>query len=127
MKLSLVIPAYNEEQRLGPFLQSIVDYDKNQTTEIAEILVVDDGSQDATAGVAEKYARLLPKIRVLHHAVNQGKGAAVRSGVMAAQGDYVVFMDADGATPIAELPRMVAALAEADIGVGSRWMEGAKT
>lgn len=127
MRLSLVIPAYNEAQRLPPFLQTIVDYDRAHPQDIYEVIVVDDGSTDATARTAENARAQLSKLKLLRQATNLGKGAAVRSGVLAAQGDVVVFMDADGATPISELPKMIAALAEADIAVGNRWLPGSKT
>ena len=125
MSISLIIPAYNEEKRLGVFLQSIVDY-SNQQQGIREIIVVDDGSTDATVSVAEKFSRRLP-LRVLRHVINKGKGTAVRTGVMAARGDCVIFMDADGATPITELPKMTDALKEAQVAIGNRWMAGSQT
>lgn len=114
MRLSLVIPAYNEEKRLPAFLKSLAGY------QLDEVIIVDDGSTDRTAQVAQGFS-------VLHHEKNRGKGAAVKTGVMAAQGDYIVFMDADGAAPITELPKMLAALEKADIAIGNRWMAGAKT
>jgi len=125
MKVSLIIPAYNEEQRLGVFLESITQYTAQHPADISEILVVDDGSTDATGNVAKKFSTRLP-LRVLQHEQNRGKGAAVRTGVMAAQENYIVFTDADGATPITELPKMVRALKQAKIAVGNRWMPGAK-
>ena len=127
MNLSLVIPAYNEESRLGAFLESIIAYYRSHPAGIEEILIVDDGSRDATVHVAQNAAQKLSKIRVLHHEQNQGKGAAVKTGVMAARGDCIVFMDADGATPITELPKMISALEKADMAVGNRFLPGAKT
>lgn len=125
--LSLVVPAYNEEQRIAPFLASIAKYVKSHPEDISEVIVVDDGSSDATASVATTAGASLPGFRLIRQDKNQGKGAAVQTGVMAAQGDYIVFMDADGATDIAELPKMIAALQHADIAVGNRWMNGAQT
>ena len=119
--VSLIIPAYNEAERIGEFLQSIIDWNG----EVLEIIVVDDGSQDDTAKVVEGFRDRLPMLQVLVHPKNKGKGGAVQTGVMAARGDYAVFMDADGATPIDELPKMVSALNEKQIGVGNRWMAGA--
>jgi dolichyl-phosphate beta-glucosyltransferase len=127
MKISLVIPAYNEEKRLVPFLQSIARYVERHKQDIGEILVVDDGSTDQTAAVAKSLAGSLGSLRVIQHAQNQGKGAAVQTGVLAATGDYIVFMDADGATDIVELPKMLRALESAPIAVGNRWLPGAKT
>lgn len=125
MTTSLIIPAYNEEKRLGIFLQSVVDY-LNQQQDINEIIVVDDGSIDATVSVAEKFSHRLP-LRILKHAINKGKGAAVRTGVMDARSDYVIFMDADGATPITEFPKMTDTLKEAQVAIGNRWMAGSQT
>lgn len=124
MATSLIIPAYNEEKRLGPFLESVSRYLRERPGEVSEIFVVDDGSRDQTASVARAYQQRLP-LRVLVHEQNRGKGAAVQTGVMAATGDYIVFIDADGATGIAELPKMVKALSQAQIGIGNRWMKGA--
>lgn len=115
MRLSLVIPAYNEEKRLPAFLQSL-----RGVSGMDEIIIVDDGSTDRTAQMAQGF-------RVIRHEKNRGKGAAVRTGVMAAQGELIIFMDADGATPITELPKMIQALQSADIAVGNRFLPGAKT
>ncbi len=106
------------EYKIEPFLTAKDD--------IHEIIVVDDGSADNTAAVVKGFAPRLP-LRVISHRRNRGKGAAVRTGVMEAKGDAIVFMDADGATPITELPKMRQALKEAPIAVGNRWMEGSKT
>ncbi len=126
-RLSLVIPAYNEEKRIVPFLTSIVEYAKNHSEHIGEVIVVDDGSSDATSSVASQAGMNISGFRLIQHETNQGKGAAVQTGVMAAQGESIIFMDADGATSITELPNMIAALKHADIAVGNRWMTGAQT
>ncbi len=124
-QLTLIIPAYNEEQRLRPFLESIVEF--NQTNQlISEIIIVDDGSSDQTAAIAQAFRSRLP-LRVLRHHHNRGKGAAVRTGIKAARGNLVVFIDADGATPITELPKMYTALQRSDIAIGNRWIKGAVT
>ncbi len=126
MKLSLVIPAYNETKRIGPFLHSIATYYQHHQAHIREVIVVDDGSQDDTVKIVNQYIHRLP-LRVLIHSVNQGKGAAVQTGMLAARGDAIIFMDADGATPIGELPKMIDSLEKSDIAVGNRWIRGAKT
>jgi glycosyltransferase involved in cell wall biosynthesis len=126
MKSSLVIPAYNEERRLRSFLTSVSQYVKEHPSDIGEIIVVDDGSTDRTTAVAQEFSDRLP-LRVIAHRHNQGKGAAVQTGILAASGEHVIFVDADGATPITELPKMVAALQQAQVAVGNRWMDGAKT
>lgn len=127
MKVSLIIPAYNEAKRLGPFLESITRYTTKHPLEIAEIIVVDDGSTDATAAIAESFTQKISGLRVHQLNSNQGKGAAVQAGVMPASGDYIIFMDADGATPITELPKMITALEQAPIAIGNRWIPGAQT
>ncbi len=127
MRLSLIIPAYNEEQRLNSFLQSVVNYAVRNPEELYEVIVIDDGSTDNTARLVQRYAERLPRLRLLRHQHNRGKGAAVQTGVMAAEGEYIVFMDADGATAITELPKMIRVLGEAHIGIGNRWMKGAVT
>ncbi len=127
MRISLIIPAYNEEVRLPPFLGSIATYVTRRPDDIFEVLVVDDGSQDRTVSRARSFSTRLPRFRVIELGVNQGKGAAVRAGIMNAGGDAAVFMDADGATGIDELPKMITALDKFDIGIGNRWMRGSKT
>ena len=125
MLISVIIPAYNEERRLPSFLASVLEYAKTHPY-IHEVIVVDDGSTDGTAAYVEKEAQTNQVLRLVIQKKNQGKGAAIRAGVMAATGDYVVFIDADGATKIDQLPRMVAAFESgADIAIGNRWMPGA--
>ncbi len=122
MKLSLIIPAYNEEKRLSPFLDSIIDYTTTQTEDIFEVIIIDDGSSDDTFSLAQAYASKLPGGKVIRHKQNKGKGGAIQTGVKAATGDVIVFMDADGATPITELPHMILALQENQVGIGNRWL-----
>lgn len=126
-RLSLVIPAYNEERRIAPFLATIGEYVKNHPQDLFEVVVIDDGSKDRTGAVVNEAGKALPGLKLISHPENQGKGAAVQTGVMAAQGDIIVFMDADGATPIEELPKMITALDKADIAIGNRWMAGSQT
>lgn len=121
MKVSLIIPAYNEELRLPAFLDEVLAYTSKHPDQVSEIIVVDDGSTDGTADIV----RRRPIAKLLQTKANRGKGAAVREGVMAAGGDCIVFMDADGATPITEFPKMIEALISHDIGIGNRWVGGA--
>jgi dolichyl-phosphate beta-glucosyltransferase len=115
---SVVIPAFNEALRLPPFLDKVVAYFEGRD-EPYEVIVVDDGSTDGTAEVVE--ARRIPTITVLRVRPNAGKGAAVRTGMLAAKGAYRLFADADGATPIEELKRLEPTLvAGADVVIGSR-------
>jgi dolichyl-phosphate beta-glucosyltransferase len=117
---SVVIPAYNEARRLPRYLGEILAH-LDGRNEPYEVLIVDDGSTDGTAQAVSTVARAHPAVRVLRSDRNEGKGAAVRRGMLAARGDLRLFTDADGATPIGELKRLEAALAAgADIAIGSR-------
>lgn len=124
MSISLVIPAYNEEKRIVPFLEAISQYISKNPGQISEVIVVDDGSADATKNVASAAGSSIPGFSVISQPKNMGKGYAVKTGVMVSKSDYVVFMDADGATDIAELPKMISALEGYDIAIGSRWLPG---
>jgi dolichyl-phosphate beta-glucosyltransferase len=103
-ELSVVIPVYNEEKRVGKTLQESFAYLKSKKIP-AEILVVDDGSRDKTVEVVSRFKRQAnskQSLRVLKHGVNRGKGAAVRTGALAAKGRTVLYMDADNSTPLSE-------------------------
>lgn len=125
--LSVVIPAYREAARLPRTLAATVEY-LDRRGDLWEILVIDDGSPDETARVAEAWAAGHPSaiggsLRVLRYDLNQGKGHAVRYGILRTSGKRVLFMDADLATPIEEIEKLEAALdAGADIAIGSRPM-----
>jgi dolichyl-phosphate beta-glucosyltransferase len=115
-----VIPAFNEARRLPRYLAEIVTYFDGRN-EPYEVLVADDGSTDGTADAVTAIVRAHPTVRVLRHERHEGKGAAGRRGMLAARGDYRLFADADGATPIVELKRLEAALAAgAQLAIGSR-------
>jgi dolichyl-phosphate beta-glucosyltransferase len=114
-ELSIVIPAFNEEQRLPLFLAGALQW-LAASDMGREVIVVDDGSNDATASVAEKHG-----VRVIRHDRNRGKGAAVRTGMLAARGRLRLFVDADGATTMDEFPALLAAIRDgAQVAVGSR-------
>ncbi len=103
-ELSVVIPVYNEAARVGKTLEACFVYLKAKKIS-SEILVVDDGSKDQTIRVVESFKRQGTKsqvLKVLKHKVNRGKGAAVRTGALAAAGHIVLYMDADNATPLRE-------------------------
>lgn len=119
-ELSVVIPAYNEEHRLPSTLESVHRFLITRGRPF-EIVVVNDGSKDNTAGVVEVFASHHECVRLLTYADNQGKGHAVRTGVLAAKGELVLINDADGSSPIEELERLVTAIdAGADVAIGSR-------
>ncbi len=119
-RVSIVIPAYNEEKRIPGFLDDVRKYLDGKKEKI-EVLVVDDGSKDGTASVVENISSLDPRVRLVRQIPNQGKGAAVKRGVLEAKGDFVVFADADGATPIVELDKFLPVAEKGDdVLVGSR-------
>jgi glycosyltransferase involved in cell wall biosynthesis len=118
--LSVVIPVYNEVARLPSTLREIADY-LRPAAETWEVVVVDDGSTDETAAWAEGFCREEPAVRLLRLGANRGKGAAVRAGMLAARGEYVLFSDADLSAPIAEAPRLLEPLRSGyDVAFGSR-------
>ncbi|MBC8869823.1 MAG: glycosyltransferase family 2 protein [Planctomycetes bacterium] len=119
--LTLIVPAYNEAQRLPPFLDDVRAYLPGQFSDDYEVIVVDDGSTDGLPTVVEEMASDWPQLRAVCHSENQGKGAAVRTGMLMGRGELLLFADADGATPIAEEAKLRAAIeAGADVAVGSR-------
>ncbi len=123
--LSLILPAYNEAARLPPYLASARQYLDRQYADRYEVVVVDDGSEDGLIRVLEGCAADWRQLRWIRHPQNRGKGAAVRTGILAARGDLLLFADADGATPIEEESRLAAAIhAGADLAVGSRLLAG---
>jgi len=115
--LSLVIPAYDEERRLGPGLRRALDY-LRERGEPFEVLVVDDGSRDRTREVAATFAG--EGVTLLRHERNRGKGAAIRTGLAASRGARVLLTDADFSTPIEELAKLEPHLARAPLVIGSR-------
>jgi dolichyl-phosphate beta-glucosyltransferase len=118
--LSVIVPAFNEAQRLPATLVRVREYLDGRAEEY-EVLVVDDGSVDDTAAIAEAAAQSWPRMRVLRLPTNTGKGAAVRAGMLAATGEHRVFSDADLSTPIEELPKLRARLGGAcHVAIASR-------
>ncbi len=116
----MIIPAFNEEARLPRTLDSVYTYLSKRGTAF-EIIVVDDGSTDHTVDEVETFAETHPNVRVIQYAPNQGKGYAVRTGMLAARGANVLFNDADGASPIEEIVKLEKSIADgADIAIGSR-------
>ncbi len=120
LSVSLVLPAYNEEKRLGPALDTLLRWAWVQENGI-EIIVVDDGSTDATANLGLCYARRFPLIRLLRNPSNCGKGYSVRRGFLEAQGEVVLFTDVDLSAPIGEAEKLLSAIRDgADMAIGSR-------
>lgn len=125
-EISVIIPAYNEERRLGPTLARIGDYFAGQgkTPASLEILVVDDGSTDGTARAVRDSMRAMPALRLLSNRKNRGKGYSVRRGILEARGCLALFTDADLSSPIEESEKLLAALrGGSDIAIGSRALD----
>ena len=121
--LSIIIPAYNEESRLPETLARIAAYicaSKRNT----EVLVVDDGSTDATVASAERMGDKFSAMRVISNGINRGKGFSVRHGMLEAQGRLALFTDADLSAPIEEADKLLSAVeADYDVAIGSRAMD----
>jgi dolichyl-phosphate beta-glucosyltransferase len=117
--LSIIIPCYNEEARLPRSLERIANY-INARRPNTEVIVVDDGSTDRTAAVAEQFRGKITNLRALRNGVNRGKGLSVRHGSLEAKGDIVLFTDADLSAPIEEAEKLLEALENNDVSIGSR-------
>ncbi len=121
MDLSIVIPAYNEEKRLGGSLEKIIPYLDSLNLNY-EIIVVNDGSKDKTTEVANQF-KDKTNLRVIENKINRGKGFSVKNGIMNAKYDYVLFTDSDLATPIDELDILLENINDNDIVIASRTLE----
>ncbi len=123
-ELSIVIPAYNEEKRLEPSLQRITEF-MEKNFQNYEILLIDDGSTDNTAEIANKFKS--KKLRIIQNPKNMGKGFSVKLGMINAQYDPILFTDADLATPIEETTKFLDAIKQGfDVVIASRNSEGSK-
>jgi dolichyl-phosphate beta-glucosyltransferase len=121
-RLSIVIPAYNEEKRIRPSLKRIIDYSKKHFKDY-EILVVDDCSKDSTNKIVSKYKQ--DKVRVLRNEHNRGKGYSVKRGMIEAKYPLVLFSDSDLATPIEEVSKFIGFIEEGyEIVIASRNLRG---
>jgi len=123
--LSIVIPAYNEQERIVATIGAIA----SQVSDMGfpwELLIADDGSKDETVNIVEELG--LVNLKVLKTPKNGGKGSAVQRGMLAAQGKYILFADADNSTPIEEVSKLLEKLEKEgyDVAVGSRAVEGAE-
>jgi dolichyl-phosphate beta-glucosyltransferase len=118
--ISVIIPAYNEEVRIQPTIERTYSYLEGKFRE-SEIIVVDDGSTDNTVSVVQGLGRGRGNIRLIHYTENAGKGYAIKAGVLASRGDFVLTCDADQSTPVEELENLLPFLQKgSDIAIGSR-------
>jgi dolichyl-phosphate beta-glucosyltransferase len=122
-KYSIIIPAYNEGGRLGATLDRVLSYVSSQYWD-AEVIIVNDGSRDQTPDLVRTYSQKHPALRLLENPGNRGKGYSVRNGMSHAQGEILLFTDADLSSPIEEAAKLFAAIGNgADIAIGSRWLQ----
>ncbi|MBC7899359.1 MAG: glycosyltransferase family 2 protein [Saprospiraceae bacterium] len=124
--ISIVVPAFDEQDRLGDSVRIIAEYIE-KTGLNAELIIVDDGSKDKTAGIAESACDAFPNVesKVIRYEENRGKGFAVRTGLLAAQADIALFSDADLSTPIEEMNKLIEPIesGEFDVTFGSRALD----
>ncbi len=120
--LSIIIPAYNEEERIGPTLEGIFEFLAGQDY-TGEVVLVDDGSSDKTVEAAKASARAHENFRVLENGANRGKGYSIRHGMLEGKGKFLLFSDADLSTPIEETTRVLEKMREGyHVVIGSRAM-----
>jgi len=125
IRLSVVIPAYNEEERIVTTLRAVIAYLRKQPY-ASEVIVVDDGSRDRTVERAAEALGGMGRHAILRFPRNRGKGAAVKEGVKNAAGEYILFSDADLSTPIEEVEKFWPRMDEGcDVVIGSRALDGA--
>ncbi|MDE2311522.1 MAG: glycosyltransferase family 2 protein [Patescibacteria group bacterium] len=126
MKLSVIVPAYKEEHRIGPTLQAISDFLSKQSYQ-SEILVCIDGSPDKTNQVVAGFAGKIPDLKIFDNTENHGKGWVVRQGMLAATGDLRLFTDADNSTSIEQVAKFLPYAQEGyNVVIGSIEVAGAK-
>jgi dolichyl-phosphate beta-glucosyltransferase len=122
-RLSIVVPAYNEAARLPLTLPKLAQFCERHGS--VEVLIVDDGSRDATAAVIREFAARYPFVRLLQNPGNRGKGYSVRHGMEKAQGDWILSTDADLSSPLEEVDKLLAAVEreQAAAAIGSRALD----
>ncbi|MBI3685256.1 glycosyltransferase family 2 protein [Candidatus Azambacteria bacterium] len=124
--LSVVIPAYNEERRIGRTLEALDSYFKKQIFDY-EIIVVSDGSKDKTADIVNEYAKKIKGLRIIANEKNHGKGYVVRQGMREAEGKFRLFMDADNSVPVEYVDEFLPYFSKGyDVAIASIEVAGAK-
>ena len=125
MNISIVIPAYNEARRIGPFLsqlsQSLVSFFRDY-----EFVFVDDGSADSTLQLLTKYKDNYDNIQIVSYGINRGKGYAIREGIRVAKGDLIISLDADNSFCLDDIPAVINGLQTSDIVVGNKYLKSRK-
>jgi dolichyl-phosphate beta-glucosyltransferase len=119
--VTVIIPAYNEQNRIEKTVRAVNDYFRNKPL-TREIIVVDDGSGDSTERKAERLGREIAGLRIITYRPNRGKGYAIKKGVEAAHGEYILFIDADNSTPIEEFDKFYPLLKDVSVVIGSRYL-----
>jgi glycosyltransferase involved in cell wall biosynthesis len=120
---SIIIPAFNESERISTTLERVLGYAAERRWN-SEVIVVDDGSRDATTHIVREYMQKNPAVRLLQNPGNRGKGYSVRNGMLNAKGEVLLFSDADLSSPIEEAHKLFSAIANgADVAIGSRWLQ----
>lgn len=123
--LSIIIPAYKEEDRISIILDAVAKYQSTKDFSI-EVIVVVDASPDQTAEVARSFETKIKNLIVIEGDVNKGKGGAVREGILASSGQYAIFSDADNATPIEQVDKLLKFVSEYQVIIGSRYCKGGR-
>ncbi len=122
--VSVVIPAYNEADRIAPTIRRIDEYCRGRFRD-CEIIVVDDGSRDATRSIVKNMQEAMTSLRCEGYEGNRGKGFAIRHGIASSRGDLILISDADLSTPIEEVEKLLACYDEGyDVVIGSRALRG---
>ena len=124
--VSIIVPAYNEERRIAPFLEGLLKFSQ-ENLESYEIVVVNDGSTDGTDEVVKRIIAGREDARLVGYSPNRGKGGAVRFGVLASKGERIIFIDGDGSIQPGRIPAMLAGLKEYDVVVGDRSLRESRT
>lgn len=125
MRLSIIVPVFNEERRVSRCLDSLLQFCQGQ--DYAEIIVAEDGSTDGTLGIVQEYASRSSKIKVAHSSDRLGKGGGVWNGAKMAGGELIMFMDVDLSTSPDQIPKLIDAIEKgADLAVGSRGLPGSE-
>ncbi|MBT3192188.1 MAG: glycosyltransferase, partial [Verrucomicrobia bacterium] len=125
MKLSIIIPAHNEEKRIGAMLDAYLPYFAQRYGSDVELLVVVNGTTDDTEGVVQQFAACYPQLRMVVEPKNIGKGGGVILGFEQAKGDLIGYVDADGSTPPQALFDLIEHVGSAPVVIASRWCRGA--